>query len=185
MAPGPGCLLRTLPCRLPSVLLGEQRRGACLCEEAGEGQGSAPTPTSLADKPQAPWSHHRSPITGVTNLNCIGGLPPAPSLHPALEAQFPPPPGPERHFLSEPRAHRSLSVHSLCHTTDEDSGGTGCVLLITSLPGQEWPALSRGWAGWMEVGREPCTPQPPVSLHNSECVILSFISDVEPGSREG
>ena len=29
--------------------------------------------------------------------------------------------------------------------------------------------------------RSPAHPSPLVSLHNSECVTLSFISDVEPG----
>lgn len=44
-------------------------------------RGSAPTPTSLQISPKLPGPLPLTHHWGVTNLNCIGGLPPAPSLH--------------------------------------------------------------------------------------------------------
>ena len=52
------------PCRLPSVLWGEQKPGACLCAEAGEGEGLSSNPNILADKPLASWSPAAHPSLG-------------------------------------------------------------------------------------------------------------------------
>lgn len=74
------------PCRLPSVLWGEQRPGACLCAEAGEAEGLSSNPNILADKPQAPWSPAAHPSLGGDEPQLHRRAPTCPiSPHPALE----------------------------------------------------------------------------------------------------
>lgn len=111
---------------------GEQRRGACLCAEAGEGQGLSSNPNILADKPQAPWSPAAHPSLGGDEPQLHRRAPTCPiSPHPALEARL------TRHLpgqsdtSSEPRgAYGSLSEHLPLYSQMESSGGTGSVLLI-------------------------------------------------------
>ena len=97
------------PSRLPSVLWGEQKPGACLCAEAGEGQGLSANPNILTVSPELP---------GPLPLIIAAGDEPQPhrsaptrpiSPHPTLEAR------PTRHLpgqsdtSSEPGGHTGLS----------------------------------------------------------------------------
>ena len=82
MAPGPGCLLRT-PTLPPSFCSagGSRDEELVSVRRQVKDRGSAPTPTSLQISPKLPGPLPLTHHWGVTNLNCIGGLPPAPSLH--------------------------------------------------------------------------------------------------------
>lgn len=85
MAPGPGCLLRTPNSPHPAAFLlfcgGSRDQELVSVRRQVRQRASAPTPTSSQISPKLPGllplTHH----WGVTNLNCTGGLPPAPSLH--------------------------------------------------------------------------------------------------------